>query len=88
MVFAGVDYRRDGWIEGEGFAPAIFTLVHPAGPSRKLRDLPIHTARIVIAGLHRRADVRIDPEWPKGIIQVKRNEFREGKAIVECGRCN
>ena len=48
--------------------------------------LPIHDARIVIAGLYRSTDMGIDPERPKSVIQIESDQFREREAIGErCG---
>ena len=48
-------------------------------------DLPVDTARVVVARLHRRADVRVDPKRPQRVVQIKGDQFREGQVVREGG---
>lgn len=87
LAFTGVDDGGDGGVEGERLVPAAGEdgELYGSGFAWGFGDIPIRAAGVVVAGFDWGADVRVDPEWPECIVEIKGDQFRERKAVVEGG---
>lgn len=90
-MFAGVDYRRNCRVEGEGFSPSISDTecgVRNRTGFERIRwqpggFLPVNGTGAIVPWLDGGADMCVDPERPQGIVQVESDQSWECETVGE-----